>query len=141
MKKFLPLLLALLLTTTVLPVSVLAYQYISAEEVKQNLAANTSMTLVDIQVEDEFNQHHINGAVATYAYPVKSAGDKEKMNAAATTLKTNQDLAVVVCPRGGGGAKRAYDYLLESGIPESRVFILTKGQAAWPYPELLAPAN
>ena len=141
MKKFLPLLLTLLLTTTVLPVSVLAYQYISAEEVKQNIAANTPMTLVDIQVEDEFNQHHINGAVATYAYPVKSAGDKEKMNAALTTLKTNQDLAVVVCPRGGGGAKRAYDYLLESGISESRVFILTKGQADWPYPELLAPAN
>jgi len=43
----------------------------------------------------------------------------------------------VVCPRGGGGAKRAYDHLLASGISDERVYILTDGQAKWPYPELL----
>lgn len=96
------------------------------------------MTLIDIQVDKEFNQHHIRGAVATYAYPVKSEEDRAKLAAAIEELKNNETLAVIVCPRGGGGAKRAYDHLLESGIPKSRLAILTKGQAAWPYPELLA---
>ena len=137
MKRLLPLFSALLLFSMLVPASAFAYQYISAEDVKKNLAAQNPMTLVDIQVKEEFDQHHITGAAATYAYPVKSAEDRAKMNGVVEGLKSSQDLAVIVCPRGAGGAKRAYDYLLESGIPESRVFILTKGQAEWPYPELL----
>ena len=113
------------------------YQYISAADVKQKVESQAPMTLVDIQVEKEFKQHNIVGAVATYAYPVKSSADQAKMKAAINSLKQNEDLAVVVCPRGGGGAKRAYKLLRESGIAEERLAILTDGQAAWPYPELL----
>ena len=141
MKTFLPGVLILLFLTVTLPASALAYQYISAAEVKQNIADNTSMSLVDIQVEDEFNQHHIVNAQATYAYPVKSAEDRLKLDPTITSLRSSQDIVVVVCPRGGGGAKRAYDYILQSGIPEKRVFILEKGQAEWPYPELVATPN
>lgn len=115
-----------------------AYQYISAAEVKQKLENRAPMALVDIQVEKEFNQHNIVGALATYAYPVKSSADKEKMAAVIKTLKDNNDPVVVVCPRGAGGAERAYRLLLEAGIAEARLAILTDGQAGWPYPELLS---
>jgi thiosulfate/3-mercaptopyruvate sulfurtransferase len=44
---------------------------------------------------------------------------------------------VIVCPRGGGGAKRAYDHLAGQGVTGGRLFILEQGQQGWPYPELL----
>ena len=132
---------ALLFLCATLPAGAFAYNYISPEQVKQNLAAQSAMSLIDIQVKDEFTQHHIQGAVATYAYPVKSATDRAKLDASVATLKNNQDTAVIICPRGAGGAKRAYDYLVESGIPENRLLILSNGQGGWPFPELLAPAK
>jgi rhodanese-related sulfurtransferase len=137
MQKTTQILIMILFLTLTQTVSAFAYQYITAAEVKQHIAEHSAMTLVDIQVEDEFKQHHIVGAQATYAYPVKTADDRSKMTPVITPLLSNNDLAVVVCPRGGGGAKRAYDLLLKSGVAEERVFILKKGQAAWPYPELL----
>ena len=120
-----------------LPATASAFNYISAEETRDKLTNQVPMTLIDIQEEKEFEQHHIIGAVATHAYPVKSAEDREKMDDAIATLKTSDTIAVIVCPRGGGGAERAYNHLVSSGIAEERVYILTKGQAAWPYPELL----
>ncbi|MBN1958346.1 MAG: rhodanese-like domain-containing protein [Desulfuromonadales bacterium] len=127
------------LSTLILPFSVQAknYRYMSAAEVKGHIEQATPMTLVDIQVEEDFAKHHIIGAVATYAYPVKSAADRAKINPVIAELVTNDNLAIVVCPRGGGGAKLAYDHLVASGITEERVYILTGGQAKWPYAELL----
>ncbi|WP_321393969.1 rhodanese-like domain-containing protein [uncultured Desulfuromusa sp.] len=141
MKKVFQMMTMVLFLTLSLSVPAFAYQYMTAAEVKQNMAEKTPMTLVDIQVEDEFNQHHIIGAQATYAYPVKSEADRSKMTPVITPLLSNNDLAVVVCPRGGGGAKRAYDLLVKSGVAEDRVYILKKGQAEWPYPELLDAAH
>jgi len=43
------------------------YQYMTAEQVKEKLSAKQALTLVDIQVADEYQQHHIDGSVATYA--------------------------------------------------------------------------
>lgn len=118
-----------------------SYQYISAAEMKSKLMAEVPVHLVDIQVEQEFNQHHLPGALATYAYPVKSADDLAKLDATLDQLKESQDAVVIVCPRGGGGAKRAYDYLQSQGIAPERLFILEKGQQGWPYQELLSKSR
>lgn len=141
MQKLLQIATMVLVLTLTLSVPAFAYQFITAAELKQRMIEHTPMTLVDIQVEAEFHQHHIIGAQATYAYPVETAADRDKMMPVITPLLSNTDLAIVVCPRGGGGAKRAYDLLLQSGVAENRVYILKKGQAAWPYPELLDPSN
>ncbi len=89
--------------------------------------------MLDIQVEEEFSQHHIDNAVATYAYPVKSDTDKQKLQAVVGQLQASKEPVTIICPRGGGGAKRTYDYLKEQGISESRLLILEGGQAEWPY--------
>ena len=115
----------------------LAIQYISAAEVKQMIDENKAAVLVDIQAEEDFKKHHIVGATPTYAFPAKSESDRLKLAPVAKKLRDTDETVVVVCPRGGGGAKNAYSYLLESGIAAERLFILTQGQAAWPYPELL----
>lgn len=115
----------------------LAYNKISSGELKAQLENQQPVVLVDIQVADEFDEHHLIGATATYAFPVKSAADKAKLDTVLAELKTNQSPAVVVCPRGKGGAKRTYDYLKAGGIAEQRLSILEKGQQGWPYDELV----
>lgn len=131
MKKFIFLLIGILaLSTTALAED---YQFISAAELQKRIEANEQGLLLDIQVEEEFSAHHIEDALATYAYPVKSDQDKQKLQAFVGQVKASEEPVTIICPRGGGGAKRTYDYLKEQGVAESRLFILEGGQAKWPY--------
>ena len=66
-------------------------------------------------------------------FPVKSDQDKQKLQAFVGQVKASEEAVTIVCPRGGGGAKRAYDYLKEQGVSEARLLILEGGQAKWPY--------
>lgn len=112
------------------------YNYLPAEALKVKLEKQESLNLVDIQVAKEFDDHHLPGALATYAYPVKSAEELGRLDALLPQLQANGDAVVIVCPRGEGGAKRTYDHLLAKGVAAERLFILEKGQEGWPYPEL-----
>ncbi|HKJ64542.1 MAG TPA: rhodanese-like domain-containing protein [Desulfopila sp.] len=112
------------------------YNYISPETVQSNIENNVQMLIVDIQVEDEFIQHHIKGSMPTYAYPAKSESDTEKLDIAFQKQKETDEPLVIVCPRGAGGAKRSYDYLRQKGVAEDKLLILEKGMGGWPYPEL-----
>ncbi|MEJ2469774.1 MAG: rhodanese-like domain-containing protein [Desulfuromonadales bacterium] len=107
------------------------YNYIKAKDLETRLKAKTPTNIVDIQVEDEFGQHHIPGAIPTHAYPVKSDTDRAKLDTAIAQINTNTDPVVIVCPRGAGGAKRAYDYLQEQSVPAERLLILENGQGGW----------
>jgi rhodanese-related sulfurtransferase len=107
------------------------YNYINAADLEARLNTSQPTNLVDIQVEDEFTKHHIKGATPTYAYPVKSDADRSKLDTIVEQLKTNAAPVVVVCPRGAGGATRAYDYLLQQGISADRLLILENGQGGW----------
>ena len=125
----------LLLATLLIPGISLAdngkYNYISAADLEARLNAKLPTHIVDIQVEEEFAEHHIKGATATYAYPVKSDADRTKLDATVEQIKGDNDPVVIVCPRGAGGAKRTYDYLLQQGVPAERLLILEKGQKGW----------
>jgi len=112
------------------------YNYVAPDQFRQWLEKGKDMTIVDIQVPAEFTQHHFKGALETGAYPVKSASDKKKLDAVMPKLSATQNDLVVICPRGGGGAKNTYDYLKEKGIDEKRIFILKEGMQGWPYKEL-----
>ena len=124
---------ALVFLVKSLPAQAKDYNYMSAQELKAMLDSKAPLHLVDIQVEDEFAKHHIEGAVSTCAYPVKSDADKAKLGSALADIQNDALPVVIVCPRGAGGATRTYDYLQEQGVPESRLYILEKGQAGWPY--------
>lgn len=115
------------------------YQYVSAEELKGWLTAEQSVMLVDIQVEKEFAAHHIAGSLETNAFPVKSGADRQRIDPALKLHQANNyGAVVVVCPRGKGGAKRAYDYLSQTGVVDDKLYILTGGMDKWPYRELVA---
>ena len=114
------------------------FQHISPTEVKNRIENGAFMTILDIQVKDEYDKHHIVGALASYAYPVKSDADRAKLDVVMEKLTAEDDPIIIVCPRGGGGAKRTWQYLSSKGLSTNRMYILENGQGGWPYPDLLA---
>ncbi|MCT4563163.1 MAG: rhodanese-like domain-containing protein [Maledivibacter sp.] len=112
------------------------YNYYTAEQVKEAVEKGDDITLLDIQVEDEWNAHHIKGAISTKAYPVKSDEEKAKVDAVISQLEGDNPI-IIVCPGGKGGAQRTVQHLEGKGIKAERLFILENGQGGWPYDELL----
>lgn len=113
------------------------FKYYSAEKLKNAIEKKENIIILDIQVEDDFNKHHIKGALPTYAYPVKTDEEKSKLDSSLDKLNSSKDPIIIVCPGGAGGAERTYGYLKEKNIDENRLFILENGQKNWPYDELL----
>lgn len=108
------------------------YNYITAQKAAELIRGDTSkLVLVDIQEKDDFNEEHLKGAIATYAYPVKTEDERSRLRALLATIKADQTV-IVICPRGGGGANRAYDFYLENGIKKDNLFTLKDGQYGWP---------
>jgi thiosulfate/3-mercaptopyruvate sulfurtransferase len=113
------------------------YNYLVPDAAKEMIKSGQAMVLLDIQVKDEYDRHHIKGSVATYAYPVKSDEERARIDGIIPDLATTTDPVVIICPRGGGGARRTFEYLASKGIADERMFILENGQSGWPYPELI----
>jgi len=109
-----------------------SYNYISPEETAKMIREEPNkVALVDIQVKDGFNKEHLKGALETNAYPVKTDAEKESLAKLLPTFKPDQKI-VIVCPRGAGGAERAYDFYVDKGVKKENLVILTKGQEGWP---------
>ncbi|HJV64320.1 MAG TPA: rhodanese-like domain-containing protein [Geomonas sp.] len=113
------------------------HNYVEPAQFKQWLETGKKVAIVDIQVPAEFQQHHFRGALETNAFPAKSAEDHVKLDRVIPRLAAGREEIVIVCPRGGGGAKNTYAYLKEKGIAEKRMFILREGMQGWPYQELV----
>ena len=113
------------------------YQYLEPEEFKKWLETGKKVRIVDIQVPAEFQQHHFNGSLQTNAFPVKSAEEKSKLDLVLPQLTASSEEIVIICPRGGGGAKNTFDHLKSKGIAEARMHILEDGMQGWPYKALV----
>lgn len=108
------------------------YNYISAEETAELMRKDASkLVLVDIQEKPDFEEEHLKGALATYAYPVKTEDEKARLAALLPNITPEQKV-IIICPRGGGGADRAYDFYLEKGVKKEQLFTLKGGQYEWP---------
>lgn len=113
------------------------FNYVKAEDFKQWLDSGKAMVLVDIQVRDEFALHHFKDSIETNAFPVETEEQRKMIDPAVAAAKKAGTDVVVICPRGGGGAKRCYSYLKAQGIPEEKLFILEGGVDKWPHKETL----
>lgn len=113
------------------------FNYVKADEFKQWLDSGKAMVMVDIQVKDEFSLHHFKDSIETNAFPVETDEQRKMIDQAVTAAKEAGTDVVVICPRGGGGAKRCYSYLKDQGIAEEKLFILEGGVEKWPYKEML----
>lgn len=103
---------------------------------KQWLESNKKMIIVDIQPAADFEKGHFKDSIETNAYPVKTDAERKKLEGALSKIKASKDDVVIVCPRGGGGAKNTYEYFKSNSVPESRLFILEGGAEKWPYKDM-----
>ncbi|PLX40985.1 MAG: hypothetical protein C0609_11415 [Deltaproteobacteria bacterium] len=109
------------------------YNYIEPADVSSRVEMGEEQVLVDICEPAQFAEGHVPGSIETNAYPVKSAEERARLDKALAEIEKSEADVVVVCPRGKGGAKRAYDYLKERGVEESRLKILIGGMDGYPY--------
>jgi len=114
----------------------LAQNYVKPDQFKQWIETSKPVQIVDIQPAADFAKQHFKNSIQTNAFPAKSAEEKQKLDAVLPGLQSSKDDIVIICPRGGGGAKNTYEHLKAKGIPESRLFILEKGIQGWPFPEM-----
>lgn len=117
------------------------YNYMAAEDLKKRISSNDDILIIDIQVKEEFDQHHIPGSLATHAFPVKSDDERARLTPIVKLQQNDSRPLVIVCPRGAGGAKRTYDYFVDQGIPAHRLWILNKGMSGWDYVDLTTAVN
>ncbi|CAG1008157.1 Cdc25 family phosphatase [Burkholderiales bacterium] len=108
------------------------YRYVKTDTFKGWLESGKQVIIVDIQAPEGFAKGHFKGALETNAYPVKSDEEKKRLDATLEKISTTKDDVVIVCPRGGSGAKNTYDYLKSRGVDENRMYILEKGAEGWP---------
>lgn len=136
MKKFsiIPLALVFLFNVAAIFAS---YNYLEADQFKEWLETDKPMIIVDIQVKDEFAAHHFQGSIETNAFPVKTDAQKSQILPAVEAYKKTGHDVVVICPRGGGGAKKCYSFLKSQGVPDEKLTILKGGVEKWPYRNML----
>lgn len=113
------------------------FNYVETAQFKEWISTEKPIIIVDIQVKDEFTAHHFPNSLETNAFPVKTEAQQKMLDQALSAYKQSGHDVVVVCPRGGGGAKRTYSYLKSQGVPEEKLTILKGGVAKWPYPDML----
>lgn len=112
-----------------------SYNYITPEQLKARLDAGDhdsgTMILVTTQTEEEYATGHLQEAYPTYARPLETDEDFAKLDPFLNMVKnTDQDI-IILCPRGGSGATRPFDYFKERGIDTDRMLILQGGQEAY----------
>lgn len=117
------------------------FNYLEPDQFKGWLESGKPVIIVDIQVKDEFAAHHFSGSMETNAYPVKTEAEKKRIDPVVARFRETGHDVVVVCPRGGGGAKRCYSYLKDQGVPEGKLTILKGGVEKWPYPAMLVQSK
>ncbi len=136
MNKYLILCLTFALSLTLTSIVIAKdYNYISPQEFKARLDAGEveqgKLMVFSTQNHKEFASGYLPVAVQTFARPLESEEDYRKLEIVLARAKATTEDIVVICPRGGSGATRPYDYLQKNGIDAGRMFILTKGQEAY----------
>jgi rhodanese-related sulfurtransferase len=114
-----------------------AANYITPDELKELIQQKKDVVIVDIQPKGEFEQHFLPGSIETNAFPAKNNAEKQLLNKALPEINASAAPVVIVCPRGGSGAKNSYEFLQTQGVPENRLMILKGGIAGWPHQELV----
>jgi len=113
------------------------YNFVKTDDFRSWLQEGKKVVIIDIQPAADFQKQHFRGSIETNAYPVKSDESRQRLDTTLPQLTASNDGIVIVCPRGGGGAKATYDYLKSKGIDEKRLLILEGGMQGWPHKNLV----
>jgi len=120
-----------------IPGIVLAYNMMTADELKVRLEKKQPTILLDIQKKNAYKEHHFYGSVRTYAYPAKTETDLQSVVQGVRMHQQSGNDVVIIGPRGGKASQRTVDFLITRSIPEENIFILQGGIRKWPHEEML----
>ncbi|MCL7488756.1 MAG: rhodanese-like domain-containing protein [Desulfobulbaceae bacterium] len=120
-----------------MPGIALAYNMLTADELKIRLDTKVPTILLDIQKKTAYLEHHFYGSVRTFAYPAKNDKDLESAIQGVRMHEQTGNEIVIIGPRGGRPSQRTVDYLVTRGVPEEKIFILEGGIRDWPHREML----
>lgn len=120
-----------------IPGIALAYNMITADELKVMIETEQPVILLDIQKETAYKEHHFYGSVRTYAYPARTDKDLESAIQAVRIYERTGNDIVIIGPRGGRPSQRTVEYLITRGVPEEKIHILEGGLRKWPYKDML----
>ncbi|WP_159722557.1 rhodanese-like domain-containing protein [Enterococcus sp. CSURQ0835] len=111
------------------------WQFISPADMKKVVQTEdtSNYQILDIQPKKDFAKGHIPGSISVPAYPVDTKELEKLVVDAAPKFKDGKNPIYVVCPGGGGGAKRSISLLIDEGIAKSRLYIVENGAKKWPY--------
>jgi rhodanese-related sulfurtransferase len=109
------------------------YNYISPDNLQKRIKGESSMILLDVCPAAQFAKGHIPGSIGTNAYPVDTEAEKGRLAQVLPKIQSLPDDIVIICPRGGGGAKRTADFYKSKGVDGKRLLILEKGMSGWPF--------
>ena len=111
------------------------WQMITPKDMKKVLETDdpTDYQIIDIQPEADYAKGHLPNSISVPAYPVDTEELEKLVVDSADDFKEGDNPIYVVCPGGGGGAKRTISLLIDEGIDESRLFIVENGAKKWPY--------
>ncbi|OEF96960.1 rhodanese-like domain-containing protein [Desulfuribacillus alkaliarsenatis] len=111
------------------------FNYISTSEFRAMIDAGDlesgKIIAVCSQTEAEFAESSVPGAIVTHARPLETADDFAKLNPALEAINTSDAKVVILCPRGGSGATRPFEYFMENGVDTDRLLILQGGVEAF----------
>lgn len=111
------------------------WQMIKPADMKKVLETDDSADyqIIDIQPEAEFDKGHMPNSISVPAYPVDTEKLEKLVVDNVDQFKEGDKPIYVVCPGGGGGAKRTISLMIDEGVDESRLFIVENGAKKWPY--------
>lgn len=113
------------------------WQMISPEKMKEVLEKDdaSEYQIIDIQPKADYAKGHLPHSISVPAYPVDTEDLEKLVVDSADQFQDSDKPIYVVCPGGGGGAKRTISLLIDEGIDEYRLFIVENGAKKWPYKE------
>lgn len=111
------------------------YNYIEPDAAAKAIRDKDAYSIVDIQLKENFDKQHLTGAIPTYAFPAKDDEQKARLKEALTNVPEKNKI-IVVCPRGGSGAKNTVDYYRSLGVDNNRLLILKGGEEGFPAEKL-----
>ena len=93
----------------IIPGTALAYNMMTADELKQRLDSKEPLILLDIQNKNAYKEHHFYGSVMTYAYPAKTDKDLESAMQGVRMYEQTGNPVVIIGPRGGRPSQRTVE--------------------------------
>ncbi len=109
------------------------YQYYTAQELNDAMKSGASLLLLDVQPADQYELHHIPGAVFTDAFPGDTPESQAILKTYLKDVKQFDGDVVLICPMGKMGSVNAFDYFAAHGVDPHKLYILEGGQNGWPY--------